>query len=300
MNETVLVSVPDEGLGLAPPPSGRPQSVRMSLAHDDQRLATSYDPGNAMPENALRAWAELIGSYAVRPTSTATAEPTAPAAAAEPTALAVIEVGAGTGMFSAAIARWIAGASVLAVDPSEAMLAEARRYHPHPAVRYVSGSAQSLPAPDDAFDLALLSRVIHHLPDRPAAARELARVLRPGATAVIRTTFRERLDALVYDYWPPLRAVDAVRFPGEEEVVAEFAAAGFALRTSTSFAQPVTRSLREYHARMVSRPQSKFGHLTTEEFHEGLERLAHAAANEPPDRPVPVVERYDVAVFDLR
>nr|WP_280702760.1 class I SAM-dependent methyltransferase [Kitasatospora sp. GP82] len=112
-----------------------------------------------------------------------------------------MEVGAGTGMFSAAMARWITGSSVLAVDPSKPMLSQARQHHPHPAVPYVSGSAESLPAPADAFDMALLSRVIHHLPDRPAAAGELARVLRAGGTAIIRTTFKERLDAVVYLGW---------------------------------------------------------------------------------------------------
>jgi ubiquinone/menaquinone biosynthesis C-methylase UbiE len=254
----------------------------MSRAHDDERLATAYDSGNDMPEPALRAWVELIASYLDRPSP------------------ALLEVGAGTGMFSAALARWVAGASVLAVDPSEPMLAEARRHHPHPAVRYVSGTAESLPAPADAFDLALLSRVIHHLPDRPAAARELARVLTAGAAVVVRTTFRERLDAVVYDYWPDLRAVDARRFPGEAEVVADFTAAGFDLRDSTSFAQPVTRSLRDFHARMTTRPQSKFAHLTAQQFADGLQRLATAAGLEPLDRPSPVLERYDVAVFSLR
>ncbi|MFF7250735.1 class I SAM-dependent methyltransferase [Embleya sp. NPDC055664] len=254
----------------------------MNRAYDNERLANSYERGNDMPESALRAWVELIASHLDRPSP------------------AIIEVGAGTGMFAAAMARWITGSTVLAVEPSEPMLSEARRHHPHPAVQYASGSAECLPAPADAFDMALLSRVIHHLPDRPAAVRELARVLRAGGTVIVRTTFKERLDAVVYDYWPRLRAVDAHRFPGEEEVAAEFAAAGFAFRGTTSFAQPVTRNLRDYHARMATQPQSKFAHLTTEQFHEGLERLARAAESEPLDQPLSVTERYDVAVFGLR
>ncbi|WP_308377996.1 hypothetical protein [Streptomyces sp. ISL-98] len=44
--------------------------------------------------------------------------------------------------------------------------------------------------------------MIHQLPDRVRVARELARTLLPSGATVVRTTFRERLDALVYDYAP--------------------------------------------------------------------------------------------------
>ncbi|MFG3258710.1 class I SAM-dependent methyltransferase [Streptomyces sp. NPDC048172] len=252
----------------------------MSSVYQDERLAHSYESGNEMPESALRAWVELFASHSDRPSP------------------AVLEVGAGTGMFAAGMARWIEGASVLAVDPSEPMLAEARRHNPHPAVRYLPGSAEAVPAPDGSFDLVLLSRVIHHVPDRPAAARELARVLRPGGVAVVRTTVRERLDAVVYDYWPEVRESDAGRFPREDDLVADFTAGGLDPYRTTSFAQPVARSLREYHARMATRPQSKFAHLTPERFQEGLERLARAAESGPSDEPV--LERYDVLSFIRR
>jgi hypothetical protein len=139
--------------------------------------------------------------------------------------------------------------------------------------------------------------VIHHLSDRRAAARELARVLRPGGVVLVRTTFREGLEALVYDYWPSLRALDADRFPAQHDVVADFATAGLVLRDITSSTQPLTGSLRAFHSRMLDRPQSKFAQLTAAQFQAGLRRLAAAAEREAPDRPVPVFERYDVAVF---
>ncbi|MDI3406896.1 class I SAM-dependent methyltransferase [Streptomyces cavernicola] len=251
----------------------------MSRAHDDERLAGAYEHGNEMPEESLRAWVALIASHVRRPSPS------------------IVEIGAGTGVFSAAMARWIKGSEVVAVDASEAMLAEVRRHHPHPAVRYLPGEAEALPTGSDAFDLALLSRVIHHIPDRTRAARELVRVLRVGGRALVRTTFRERLDAVVYDHWPRLRAVDERRFPSEEEVVADFASAGLTLETVTSFAQPVAANLHEYHARLTGRPQSKFTHLTDEEFHRGLDQLDAAARDEALHTPRPVLERYDVAVF---
>jgi ubiquinone/menaquinone biosynthesis C-methylase UbiE len=247
-------------------------------AYEDDRLAGAYQDGNAMPEESLRAWAELIGSFA---------------GADSPD---LLEIGAGTGMFCAAMARWLRPSSVLGVEPSLPMLSRARRLNAHAGVRYEAGSADQVPAGADAFDLALLSRVIHHVPDRPRAARELARVLRPGGLVVIRTTFGERLDALVYDYWPRLRELDAVRFPSQDAVLADFAEAGFTVRTVTSFAQPVTASLAEYHDRMTSQPQSKFDQLTAAEFQRGLRRLASEVAGLPSGGE-PVRERYDVAVL---
>ncbi|CAL9588598.1 class I SAM-dependent methyltransferase [Streptomyces sp. enrichment culture] len=253
----------------------------MSRVYDDERLAGAYERGNDMPEASLRAWVELIASCGL------------------PSSPSIVDIGSGTGMFSAAMAQWIEGSRILAVDTSEAMLAEARRHHAHPAVRYAWGSAAAVPAAADTFDTALLSRVVHHIPDRPRAARELARVLRAGAKVIVCTTFRERLDAVVYTYWPHLRTVDGRRFPSETEVVTDFVASGFVLEAVTSYAQPVAASLAEYHSRLITRPQSKFTCLTDGQFREGLGRMAAAAQREALDQPLPVLERYDVAVFSL-
>ncbi|MFI1380654.1 class I SAM-dependent methyltransferase [Embleya sp. NPDC020886] len=251
----------------------------MARVYDDARLAGVYQAGNEMPEAALRAWAQVIGAYAPRPAPT------------------VVEIGAGTGMFCAALAEWERASLVVGVDPSVVMLGEAARHNGHPRVRYVGGCADAVPTRGGLFDLALLSRVVHHLPDRRACARELARILRPDGVVVIRTTFRERLDALVYHYWPRLRDSDERRFPGREEIVADFAACGFTVREITSFEQPVTASLREFHTRMTTRPQSKFTCLTDADYDEGLRRLALDAAAESETTPRPVRERYDIAVF---
>lgn len=249
--------------------------------YDDVGLASAYQAGNEMPEASLRAWVELVGSFVPQPSP------------------AVAEIGAGTGMFCAALARWGQASLVVGVDPSVAMLAQARRFNGRKGVHYVGGSAEAVPTRGHLFDLALLSRVVHHLPNRRACAWELVRILRPGGVVVIRTTFRERLDALVYDYWPRLREVDTERFPGQQEVLADFTGSGFSVLEVASFAQPVTASLREYHARMRTRPQSKFMHLTGAEFEAGLRELEADAVAGPLAQPRPVLERYDIVALTL-
>jgi SAM-dependent methyltransferase len=56
---------------------------------------------------------------------------------------------------------------------------------PYDAVRIVEGDAARLPFADDSFDVVVSSAVWEHLPDVPAATREVARVLTPDGIAVI-------------------------------------------------------------------------------------------------------------------
>lgn len=53
---------------------------------------------------------------------------------------------------------------------------------PQHGMQFEAGGAQAIPAPDAAFDLALMLKSLHHvpMPDMDEALREVARVLRPG------------------------------------------------------------------------------------------------------------------------
>jgi SAM-dependent methyltransferase len=239
----------------------------------DARLASVYRAGNDMPAESLRAWAELIAACS-------------PARSPD-----VLDVGAGTGMFAVAMARWAAARKVIAVDASTSMLAHADRRE---NVRYLTADAAALPIASERFDLALLSRVIHHLPDRGRVGAELMRVLRPGGAVVVRTTVRERLDSIVYEYWPELRKLDAGRFPSEADIVTDFTASGLRPSRALSFCQPVQPSLQAWRDTVQHRPQSKFGQLTDAQFRSGLGRLDDAIAA---GRAGPVGERYDVLIF---
>jgi len=89
---------------------------------------------------------------------------------------AVLDVACGTG--NAALAAAVRGADpVVGVDLEPALLALA----PSDAgVAWRVGDATALPVDDGAFDVALSAFGVMYAPDQPAAARELARVLRPG------------------------------------------------------------------------------------------------------------------------
>jgi len=95
----------------------------------------------------------------------------------------VVDIACGTGIVARQTApRLGAGGAVVAVDINPAMLTVGRSL-PVPegaAIEWREGDAQALPLPDNAFNLALCSAGLQFFPDRPAAVREMFRVLQPG------------------------------------------------------------------------------------------------------------------------
>jgi demethylmenaquinone methyltransferase/2-methoxy-6-polyprenyl-1,4-benzoquinol methylase len=96
----------------------------------------------------------------------------------------VLDVATGTGDLAIEIARACPGATVIGVDPSRGMLDIAAKKMAKrkldDRVMLVEGDAQSLPLANCEIDAAAMAFGIRNVPDRTAALRELARVVRPG------------------------------------------------------------------------------------------------------------------------
>jgi SAM-dependent methyltransferase len=100
----------------------------------------------------------------------------------------VLDLGTGTGSVALRAASLVApGGQILGVDLSPEMLVVARQ---RVAVlgldhcRFREGRGEALPADAGAFDVLLASLSLMYVIDRAAAAREIARVLRPGGRFV--------------------------------------------------------------------------------------------------------------------
>ena len=100
----------------------------------------------------------------------------------------VLDLACGTGIVTRKVASAVGPrGNVVGVDLSPDMLAVARGL-PVPGdvpVQWRQGDAAALDLPDGAFDLLLCQQGLQFFPDRPAAAREMRRVLTAGGRAVV-------------------------------------------------------------------------------------------------------------------
>lgn len=100
----------------------------------------------------------------------------------------VLDLGTGTGAVAERVAAVVGpGGHVVGLDISVQMLALARarvvkRGWTH--VTLQEGRAEAIPADDGSFDVVLASLSLMYVIDRAAAAREIARVLRPNGRLV--------------------------------------------------------------------------------------------------------------------
>lgn len=96
----------------------------------------------------------------------------------------VCDVACGPGVSSIQLARET-GCAVVGIDLSEESLLRARAAAAGAAVEhsvsFLHGDAEALPLPDGGMDGSLCECALCTFPDKPAAARELARILAPGA-----------------------------------------------------------------------------------------------------------------------
>ena len=92
-----------------------------------------------------------------------------------------LDVGCGEGRFCRMLAA--RGIRTVGIDPTEALIDEAKRRHPEGDYRI--GRAEQLAFPDGSFDLVVSYLSLIDIPDIAAAIAEMARVLRPGGSLLI-------------------------------------------------------------------------------------------------------------------
>ena len=132
-----------------------------------------------------------------------------------------LDVGAGPGMLSAALAPHVREA--VALDASAALLDHA----PAGVVRVV-GDATAMPFDDGAFPIVTCVNVLHHVAEPDRVLAEMARVLGPDGRLVIQDYLADPDPeaAARWDDIERLRAHDHHRLPQEGEVAAALAGHG--------------------------------------------------------------------------
>jgi len=228
------------------------------ISYDDQ-TATAFKAVREVPLDGLASWQEAVRRH-LRPSP----------------AMTLVDIGAGTGAFAAAFGDWF-GLDIIAVEPSASMRAQIPR---RAGIRVLDGNAGAVPLPDDSADAAWLSTVIHHVPDLEGAAREIRRVLRPGAPVLIRQAFPGRSGRIQLVRWFPETARTIDTYPTVEQTCQAFAAAGFGQEALEQVPQSDLTSLAELldRADTLREADTTMRGLTEEEFARGKERLRRAVA----------------------
>ncbi|GIL25674.1 class I SAM-dependent methyltransferase [Actinocatenispora comari] len=230
----------------------------------DGPIHRDYHASRALGEGAGRAWLSLFAGAlpARRP-------------------LSGLDLGSGTGRFSPLLAD--AFGPVTGVEPADAMRAVAARESAHPLVRYVAGSATAIPAADGEFDYGLLFLVWHHVADKDAAAREIARVLRPGGTLLLRAQFSDRMpDIWWLRHFPGGLELDARMYRSLAAETGTFEAAGFTASPAPRVLRdPATQTRAQRLERLRHRSMSVFQHMSEEQIAAGFASLQREVDADP-------------------
>jgi SAM-dependent methyltransferase len=142
-----------------------------------------------------------------------------------------LDVGTGTGAVALRAAR--AGARVTGVDLSPVMVDTARRLAGEQGlgIRFEVGDAESLPYQDASFEVVASALGVFLAPDHAAAARELARVCRPGGRlGVVAWRADPEAERMHAPFWPAREPGAGDRRDwGREEYLAELLGQEFEL-----------------------------------------------------------------------
>ena len=97
----------------------------------------------------------------------------------------ILEVAAGTGVVTRALAAALPDAEIVATDLNQPMLDVAASIGTRRPVEWRRADALSLPFPDASFDAVVCQFGCMFFPDKPRSFAEARRVLRPGGVVIV-------------------------------------------------------------------------------------------------------------------
>jgi ubiquinone/menaquinone biosynthesis C-methylase UbiE len=163
----------------------------------------------------------------------------------------VCDLAAGTGKLSRRLVQL--GASVVAVEPVEAMREQARATVPEAEV--IDGTAEAIPLPDASVDVVTVAQAFHWF-DAEAALAEIARVLKPGGGLAILWNERDERTAWVAEMsrlirWHE-RTVSRYQHVDWAEIVEASDRFTPLAERAVAWSQPMTRAVLADRVRSIS------------------------------------------------
>jgi ubiquinone/menaquinone biosynthesis C-methylase UbiE len=189
----------------------------------------------------------------------------------------VLDVGCGTGrLLRELVDRY--QVKPVGLDRSSEMIREARQLLGRSAELHV-GAAEAMPLSSASVERAVMTMVVHHL-DRPAAFREINRVLGRGGLLAVSSTDPEAVSRFwIAPLFPRAVEIDSQRFPTAEALLADLTAARFRATRVVTFEMERVFDRQTALAKLRGRAYSTFAFMSDDEYAEGLAR----AERELPD-----------------
>jgi demethylmenaquinone methyltransferase/2-methoxy-6-polyprenyl-1,4-benzoquinol methylase len=119
----------------------------------------------------------------------------------------ILDIACGTGTSTVPLAR--SGATVVGIDFSPQMIAEAGKKHPK--IEFREADAMKLPFGDDEFDAVTISFGLRNVQDPKKALAEMYRVLKPGGRLVVCEFSKPPRAILRAGYYAYLKVVAPMR-----------------------------------------------------------------------------------------
>jgi ubiquinone/menaquinone biosynthesis C-methylase UbiE len=126
----------------------------------------TFDDG-AVYERMMGVWSQLLGKQFIDWLNPAGG-------------LRWIDVGSGSGAFTAQIAEFCSPSEVVGIDPSDAQIKFAQNRPVARPVNFQTGDAMALPFNADTFDAATMALVLFFIPNPMLGVSEMKRVVREG------------------------------------------------------------------------------------------------------------------------
>jgi ubiquinone/menaquinone biosynthesis C-methylase UbiE len=247
------------------------------MNYDKTKMPSAYDAGRSYAPEVLKFWLRTISS-----------------AIGKDHINDILDLGCGTGRYSAALAAHFE-ARVIAVDPSEKMLSEARSKGGD-RVHFMRGSGEAVPLADRDVDMVFMSMVFHHFNDPQRAAQECYRVLRESGDLCLRAATSDRIDRYPYvPFFPQAQYLLNKNLQSLAFMRRTFTDAGFECVQHQLISSEVAKTWNLYAEKIAHRADSILAQLSDEEFAEGLAALrSHARAVPAAER---VIEPVDFFIF---